>query len=159
VLKVNDQRNEAARILIIDDDEGIRQVLTSILQQEGYVIDSAKDGKEAIEKTNTNFYNLALVDINLPDLRGIDLLASMKETTPKMAKIIVTGYPSTENAVAALNKDADAYLIKPFDINDLLHKIKFQLEKQQKSKKLSEAAVVTFIETRVKELEHQTTNP
>jgi DNA-binding NtrC family response regulator len=125
------------------------------LEENEYVVDSAKDGKEAIEKTSRGFYNLALVDIRLPDSEGTKLIAKMKETTPRMRKIIITGYPSLQNAVDALNKGADAYIMKPFDMDKVLQTIKEQLEKQQEEKKYSQERVTEFIETRVKELEEE----
>jgi DNA-binding NtrC family response regulator len=146
---------ERLRILIVDDDESIRKVLVAVLEENEYVVDSAKDGKEAIEKTSRDFYNLALVDIRLPDIEGTKLIAKMKETTPRMRKIIITGYPSLQNAVDALNKGADAYIMKPFDMDKVLQTIKEQLEKQQEEKKYSQERVTEFIETRVKELEEE----
>lgn len=146
---------ERPRILIVDDDESIRKVLVAVLEENEYVVDSAKDGKEAIEKTSRDFYNLALVDIRLPDIEGTKLIAKMKETTPRMRKIIITGYPSLQNAVDALNKGADAYIMKPFDRDKVLQTIKEQLEKQQEEKKYSQERVTEFIETRVKELEEE----
>jgi len=77
---------ETARILVIDDDESIRKSLATVLEEEGYVVDTAENGKEAIQKSNVNFYNLALIDIQLPDMEGTRLLTAMKETTPKMVK-------------------------------------------------------------------------
>ena len=146
---------ERPRILIVDDDESIRKVLVAVLEENEYVVDSAKDGKEAIEKTSRDFYNLALVDIRLPDIEGTKVIAKMKETTPRMRKIIITGYPSLQNAVDALNKGADAYIMKPFDMDKVLQTIKEQLEKQQEEKKYSQERVTEFIETRVNELEEE----
>jgi two-component system response regulator ResD len=65
---------ENARILIVDDDENIRKVLKTILEEEGYAVDEAEDAKKAIEKSRRNVYNLALIDIRLPDMEGIELL-------------------------------------------------------------------------------------
>lgn len=149
---------ERARILVVDDEESIRKTVTAILEEEGYVVDTAKNGKEAISKSNAKFYNLALIDIRLPDMEGTKLLTAMKETTPAMIKIIVTGYPSLQNAVEAVNKGADAYVLKPFDVKKILRTIEEQLEKQRKARKYSEERITEFIETRVKELEaHETT--
>jgi len=144
---------ETARILVVDDDESIRKVLATILEEKGYSVDTAENGKEAIEKSNAKFYNLALIDIRLPDMEGTKLLTAMKETTPKMVKIIVTGYPSLNNAVEAVNKGADAYIMKPFNMDSVLNTIKEQLRKQQEAKKYSQEKVAEFIETRAKELE------
>ena len=144
---------EIARILIVDDDENIRKVLTTILYDEGYAVDSVGTAKKAIAKTEKRFYNLALIDIRLPDMEGINLLTKMKDTTPKMRKLIITGYPTLQNAVEAVNRGADAYIIKPFDIKKVLNTIKEELVKQQEEKRYSQEKVAGFIETRVKELE------
>ncbi|MEA2090210.1 MAG: response regulator [Thermoproteota archaeon] len=148
---------ERARILVVDDDESVRKVLATVLEEEGYVVDSAENGKEAIKKSKAKFYNLALIDIRLPDMQGTKLLTAMKETTPKMVKIIITGYPSLQNAIEAVNKGADAYILKPFDMKKVLSKIKEHLKKQQEAKKYSQEKVTEFIETRVKELEKEKT--
>ena len=144
---------ENARILIVDDDENIRKVLTTILEDEGYIVESVGTAKKAIAKTRRNFYNLALIDILLPDMEGIELLLRMKDTTPKMRKIIITGYPTLQNAIEAVNRGADSYIIKPFDVEKALETIKEELRSQQEEKKYSQEKVAAFIEARVKELE------
>jgi DNA-binding NtrC family response regulator len=144
---------ETARILIVDDDENIRKVLTTILEDEGYIIESVGTAKKAIAKTGKKFYNLALIDIRLPDMEGIELLTRMKDTVPKMRKIIITGYPTLQNAVEAVNRGADAYIIKPFDVKKALRTIEEELIKQEEEKRYSQGRVAEFIETRVKELE------
>ena len=67
-----------ARILIVDDDENIRKTMKAILEDEGYLVDMATNGKEALQKTNDTTYNLALLDIRLPDMEGVELLKLMK---------------------------------------------------------------------------------
>ncbi len=143
---------ENARILVVDDDESIRKILSTILEDEGYNVETARTGREAIEKTKTKFYNLAMIDIRLPDLEGTKLLTRMKDTTPKMIKIIVTGYPSLQNAIEAVNKGADSYILKPFNIEKVLKTIRANLKKQQEAKEYSEDKVTEFIETRAREL-------
>lgn len=148
---------EQARILVVDDDESIRRVLTNILEEKGYVTDMAQSGKEAIKKTQSEFYNLALVDIRLPDMDGTEVLASMKETTPPMVKIIVTGYPSLQNAIDAVNNGADAYILKPFKVDSILNTIYEQLKKQKENRKYSEGRILDFIQTRARELDQERT--
>jgi DNA-binding response OmpR family regulator len=131
--------------------------LATILEDYGYVVDTAKNGREAVKKSKIKYYNLALIDIRLPDMDGTELLSKMRPTTPKVRKIMITGYPSLQNAVEALNKGADAYIMKPFDIDNVLATIKGQLKKQREEKKYSQEKVTEFIETRVKELEEQKT--
>lgn len=144
---------EHARILVVDDDEGIRKTLSAILQDEGYEVDTAESGKEAILKSNAGFYNLALIDVRLLDMQGTELLTRIKDTVPRMRKIIITGYPTVHNAMEAVNRNADAYLIKPFDMGKLLFVIKDQLRKQEEEMDFSQDRITDFIETRVRELE------
>jgi len=145
--------NRNARILAVDDDENIRKVIVAILEDEGYTVESVGTAKEAIEKSKRKFYNLALIDIRLPDMEGIQLLTKFKETTPRMRKVIITGYPTLQNAVDAVNKGADAYIVKPFDVKKVLKTIQEQLSKQQTEKEYSQERVAEFIEARVRELD------
>ena len=144
---------DPARILIVDDDESIREVLTAILRDEGYIVEAVDTGEKAIQATQQKFYNLVLIDIRLPDMEGTKLLTKMKDTIPKMVKIIITGYPTLQNAIEAVNKGADGYIVKPINIEETLKIIREQLEKQEEERKYSEQKMVEFIETRVKELE------
>src|SRR5208283_3930051 len=147
------EMNESARILVIDDEESIRRTVSMTLGHAGYVVDTAENGKQAIEKAEANFYNLALIDIRLPDLEGTELLTALKETTPKMVKIILTGYPTLENAIKATNNGADAYLIKPVNADELVKLIKKHLDKQKQEEEYGQQRLAQFVETRVKELE------
>jgi DNA-binding NtrC family response regulator len=140
------------RILVVDDDETIRTTMKAILQDEGYIVDLAATGKEAIQKTTEKNYNVALLDIRLPDMEGIELLKLLKDGIPRTRKIMVTGYPSMQNAISALNKNADAYLLKPVDIEKLLATVKQQINDQENERKFSEEKVAEFIESRVKEV-------
>jgi DNA-binding response OmpR family regulator len=141
-----------ARILVVDDDESIRTTLKAILKDEGYIVDLAATGSEAIEMSKIVVYNVALLDIRLPDMDGVQLLKELRETVPRTRKIMVTGYPSLQNAMDALNENADAYLIKPVGIKELVEKVKEQLQEQQEERQFSEQKVAEFIETRVNEL-------
>ena len=144
--------NNQTRILIVDDDDTIRTTMKAILEDEGYLVDLAASGKEGVEKSKEASYNIALLDIRLPDMEGVQLLKLMKPAVPRTRKIMVTGYPSTQNAIEALNKNADAYLIKPVDIEKLLNTIKEQLKLQEDERNFSEQKVAEFIESRVKEI-------
>jgi len=141
-----------ARILVVDDDENIRNTMNAILADEGYTVDLASSGSEAISKTKETVYNVALIDVRLPDMEGVELLTSMRDAVPRTRKIMVTGYPSMQNAIAALNKSADAYLIKPVDLEKLLATIREQLQLQEKERKFTEQKVADFIEARVREI-------
>ncbi len=146
---------EHARILVVDDDESIRKVLQAVLEEEGYHVNTAASGKEAIRKSQAAFYSLALIDIRLPDTEGTQLLSKLKQRVPKTRKIIMTGYPSLQNAVEAVNRNADAYVLKPFDMKKVLETIQEQLRKQSEENNYSQDKVAQYIETRVSQLETQ----
>jgi DNA-binding NtrC family response regulator len=150
--------SESARILVIDDEESIRRTISITLTHKGYIVDTAENGKEAIEKAEANFYNLALIDIRLPDMEGTELLDSLKETTPRMVKIILTGYPALQNAVKAINKGVDYYLIKPVNTDELLRLIKELLDKQKCEKEYGRQKLAQFVENRFKELQTEELN-
>jgi len=141
------------RILIVEDDENIRKTMKNILQQSGYQTDTAKTGQEAEQKAKAKIYNLALLDIKLPDMEGTQLLAKLHENTPKMVKIMVTGYPSLENAMEALNQGANAYVTKPVKPAKLLALIKEKLEEQSQAEKMTENKVTDWIKTRARKLD------
>jgi len=117
-------------ILVVDDDKSILRTFTRILQKNGYKIDAAETGKEAIEKADIH-YDLALVDIRLPDMDGTDLLAKMKKPLQDTIKIMVTGFPSVESGVKALDEGADAYLVKPVKPEELLMLIEEKLKSKE----------------------------
>jgi len=141
-----------AKILVIDDDQLICETLNALLENEGYLVDTAENGQQAIKKSFDNFYNIAIVDWRLPDIEGTQLLGRLKETTPKMMKIMLTGFPSTNNAVEAVNNRADAFFLKPVNLDVLLTKIRALLKEQEQAKNYTEEKVGEFIETRTKEL-------
>ncbi len=120
-------------ILVVDDDKSILRTFTRILQKSGYEIDVAETGKEAMEKTENRHYDLALVDIRLPDIDGTELLAKLKKPLQHTVKIMITGFPSLETGVKALDEGADAYLVKPVKPQELL----ILLEEKQKNREES----------------------
>jgi len=132
-------------------------VLTAILKEKGYKVDTASCGKEAIDKSFKAFYNMALIDMRLPDMEGTQLLTALRETTPKMVKIIITGYPSLQNAMAAVNKNADAYVLKPVNMENVLQLIDEHLKKQEAARKYAQEKITEFFEARVEELEEEST--
>ena len=155
-LKVNEEvksLTQGASVLVVDDDAGIRKTLSKILEKEGYLVETVENGMEAIKASNKRFFNVALIDIRLPDIEGTRLLERLKEHEPKMVKIIITGYASLQNAIEAVNKGADGYVLKPFDATELLAMIEKHLEKQRESMEYGEKKVTEFIETRVKQIE------
>ena len=115
-------------ILIIDDDKSILRFFTRILQKREYETETAETGEEAMEKISNRSYDLALIDVKLPDIDGIDLLKRIVPTNPNMIKIVITGFASIENGVTALNSGADAYLVKPVKLDELVKIIREKLK-------------------------------
>lgn len=117
-------------ILVVDDDALVRKTLCSILSTEGYVVETAENGKQALKAIEKGRFDVALIDIQLPDIKGVDLLFKLKQTQPRMVRIIITGYPSLENAIKAVNEGADGYVLKPFDSMQLLETIRKHLDEK-----------------------------
>jgi len=121
-----------AKILVIEDDAGMREVLTEILMQEGYQVKAASDGKGAVHFCQNELFDVVLIDIQLPDMDGTKLLEYLKKFSPGAVKIMVTGHPSLESAVECLNLGADGYIVKPFTSVKFLEQIKQHLERRQR---------------------------
>jgi DNA-binding response OmpR family regulator len=122
------------RIIVIDDDESVLMTIARILELEGYRVETARTGREAIEKSQRDSYHLAIIDIRLPDMDGTDLLTAMRDTTPttpRMIKIMLTGYASAGDRTETIKENADDYLVKPIEVDALLTTIKNHLEKQE----------------------------
>jgi two-component system cell cycle sensor histidine kinase/response regulator CckA len=134
---------EKETTLIVDDDNSMCRSLSLIFGEKGYETDTAMTGREAIEKAQERLFNVALLDINLPDMGGVELLSVLKEMHPDMAAIMITGYASLENAIQALNQGASAYITKPLNMDEVLAKVGETLEKQHlvmENRRLLEAA-------------------
>ena len=155
MMEVENVNQNKDSILIVDDDTNVHKNLSKILEQEGYDTDVAENGGEAIQKSRNKFYDLVLLDIKLPDMEGTQLLAKLNEIIPKRVKIMLTGYPNTENAIEALNQGADAYLTKPVKPAKLLALIKEKLEKQRQDENVTEGKVTDWIKTRARKLEEE----
>ncbi len=103
-------------------------MLANILGRSGYSTDTAETGREAEEKIRIGTHDLALIDVRLPDMDGMDLLGKIQSIQPKMKKIIITGLPSMEDGIRAVDGGADAYLVKPVSSEELLKFLKEKLK-------------------------------
>src|SRR5215471_19516003 len=144
---------EPISILLVDDDVNIRETMKAILEQEGYNVRTAGSGAEAIKRSNDELFDVAVVDMRLPDVLGTDLLGKLRKRTPKTRKIILTGYPSMNNAIDSVNEGADAYILKPVQADVVLKTIAEQLKKREEERKYSDQKGAEFIETRAKEID------
>jgi len=118
-------------ILIVDDDKGILKSFSAILELKGYRVSTAESGQEAIEKFQADYYNLALIDIRLPDLDGTKLLKEFHQINPDTKNIMVTGHATLDNAINSLNWGADGFLVKPVTPKELLICIADKLKEQE----------------------------
>ncbi len=107
------------RILVADDEESIRWVLSKALQKQGFQVDLAEDGLQARQLSRTNHYDLAVLDIKMPGIQGLDLLQTLQEESPQTLVVVMTAEATMENAVAAMKNGAYDYLTKPFDLDAL----------------------------------------
>jgi two-component system response regulator PilR (NtrC family) len=119
-----------AKILVVDDDQGMREFLEILLVREGYEVISASGGKEALDLCKKHKFDIAITDLMMPKINGIDVLKSIKEVSPKTLVILITGYASGETAIAAMKEGAYDYLEKNFDLEDLKAVIKDALSKK-----------------------------
>ncbi|PYM91568.1 MAG: hypothetical protein DME04_18335 [Candidatus Rokuibacteriota bacterium] len=129
----------SARLLIIDDDVGMRETIGDVLQAKGYSIHSATRGADGLARLQRSACDAAIVDIKLPDISGVDLLHSLRTACPDLEVIFITGYASLPTALQAINGDAFAYLIKPFEMDHLLATLDKALDRQRLGRALRES--------------------
>lgn len=122
---------EMPRILVIDDEEIIRHLLSRTLGEKGYEIEIAKDGSVALGKIKRNFFNLLIADLKMPKIDGMEVLKEIKKGNPYIEVIIITGYPTIESAVEAIKIGAYDFISKPFDIQEMESTVSRCLEKQK----------------------------
>jgi DNA-binding NtrC family response regulator len=132
---------EKKSVLIIDDDKAVLASFRDLLEMKGYRVGTAENGREALEKANNNFYNLALIDIKLPDIEGTELLSEFRQIAPEMKRIMITGYSTREMVIESLNRGADGYLEKPVLPGKLLRFVADKLEEQETENRLYEETV------------------
>lgn len=119
----------------MDDNENLRSTLTDILEIEGYQAEEAGTGEEALTKAAQDIYNVAIIDLKLPDTTGIQLLQTFRTRYPHQKNVIVTAYGTLQNAMDALNLGANAFIMKPVDPHQLRQALQQCLEEQQKVEK------------------------
>ena len=118
-------------ILIIDDDKFILDVFSRILKNQGYNVDTAETGQKALEKLKTKKFDLAIIDMILPDTNGTSLIPKMNEIQPEIQKIVLTGYPSAADSNKTKKQGVNAYLIKPVKSEKIIETITKSLKQQK----------------------------
>ncbi|MGB9640282.1 MAG: sigma-54-dependent transcriptional regulator, partial [Anaerolineales bacterium] len=121
------------KILVIDDETGIREGTKRALSAQGYEVDTAENGEQGLELIKKNRYDLILLDVMMPGISGIELIEKIHQVDPETVCIIITGYATVEMAVRAIKEGAYDFLTKPFTVDDLLIVVNQGLERRRLS--------------------------
>lgn len=132
-------------VLIVDDEESIRRVISHKLQHEGYSCVMAANGEEALEKASTQDFDLVLLDIKMPGMSGIDVLPHLTFDHPDICVVMSTAVNDTQTTVEAMNLGAYDYVLKPFDLDELSMRVEMALERRR-----------VVLENRLRSVEHYT---
>lgn len=111
---------DKSKILVVDDEDALRTVLSNELTSEGYDVSTASDGDEAISTIQRGLYDLVLLDIKMPRLNGFEVLKFVKEKHPKTKVVMLTGFADLKNAIESKKLGAEDFVSKPYDLVDLL---------------------------------------
>jgi len=128
---MTDHDDEAPRILVVDDEQVIREILADFLSMEGFLVRTAEDGSAALVELSRHHYDLVLSDLKMPKMGGLELLAAIQKHTPNVVTVIMTGFGTVETAIDAMKKGAYDYILKPFKVEEVVHTIRRGLEKQK----------------------------
>jgi DNA-binding response OmpR family regulator len=132
------RRNNTSRILVVDDEENVRITTAAILEQEGYQVDTASDGHEALGKVREGDLDLVLTDLRMEGLDGTALLQELCTRHPNVVTVVLTGYASIESSIDALRCGVYDYLVKPCVVDDLKLTVRRALEHKHQRMSISE---------------------
>lgn len=111
---------EKSRILVVDDEDTLRTVLSQELKGEGYDVDTAADGQIAIDTLKNKLFELVLLDIKMPNVNGFEVLKYIKQNHPNLKVIMLTGFADLKNAIESKKLGAEDFVSKPYDLVDLI---------------------------------------
>ncbi len=117
------------RLLVVDDDDEIRELLEFDLQHSGYSVDTACDGMEALNKAVSNHYDLVLLDVMMPKMNGFDVCKNLRKAKPDIPVLLLTAKGTINDKTQGFDCGADDYLVKPFDIQEVLLRVKALLRR------------------------------
>src|SRR5262245_59574838 len=121
------------RVLVVDDEKFIRDILADFLGMEGYVVRTAEDGSAAIQELHRASYDLVISDLKMPRMGGLELLREVSQTHPDTITVIMTGFGTVETAIDAMKRGAYDYILKPFKVEEIVHIVQRGLEKRRLS--------------------------
>src|SRR5499427_9579931 len=122
---------ETPRILVVDDEKVIREILADFLSMEGYVVHAVEDGVEAMKELHRRSYNLVISDLKMPNMGGLELIAKVTEESIPVLTVIMTGFGTVETAIEAMKKGAYDYILKPFKVEEVVHVVQRGLDRQR----------------------------
>jgi response regulator RpfG family c-di-GMP phosphodiesterase len=123
--------DERPRVLIVDDEKFIRDILADFLGMEGYVVRTAEDGAAALNELHQTQYDMIISDLKMPRMGGIELLEAITNAAPNALTVIMTGFGTVETAIDAMKRGAYDYILKPFKVEEVIHVVQRGLEKQK----------------------------
>ena len=123
-----------AKILVVEDDESMNEILVSTLEEEDHEVESVFNGPRAIEKCEETTYDLIVTDVRLPGIDGVEMLQTLRRLQPKVKCIVITGYASEDTPVRAIRLKVDDYLFKPFSLVYFLQSVGRALNRDQEKK-------------------------
>ena len=123
--------NTNKRLLVVDDDEQIRDLLTFDIAQSGYLVDSASDGEMGLKKALENHYDLVLLDVMMPKMNGYDVCKNIRIAKPNLPVLMLTAKGTISDKTEGFDCGADDYLVKPFDVQEVLLHIRALLRRSE----------------------------
>ena len=124
-------QEDAPRVLVVDDEKVIREILADFLSMEGFFVRTAEDGSAALVELSRHHYDLVLSDLKMPNMGGLELLAAISKHAPNVVTVIMTGFGTVETAIDAMKRGAYDYILKPFKVEEVVHTIRRGLEKRK----------------------------
>src|SRR6266699_3410062 len=124
-------QEESPRVLVVDDEKVIREILSDFLTMEGYVVRTVEDGDAALRELERRNYNLVISDLKMPGMGGLELREKIKELKANVLTVIMTGFGTVETAIEAMKKGAYDYILKPFKIEEVVHVVERGLDRQR----------------------------
>src|SRR6266571_4293158 len=124
-------QEDSPRILIVDDEKVIREILSDFLAMEGFVVRAVEDGVAALRELRLRPYDLVISDLKMPNMGGIELLEKIAEQGLNVLTVIMTGFGTVETAIEAMKKGAYDYILKPFRVEEVVHVVQRGLDRQR----------------------------
>ncbi|MBW1839455.1 MAG: sigma-54-dependent Fis family transcriptional regulator, partial [Deltaproteobacteria bacterium] len=149
-------KKNAHKILVIDDNEWIRDTLKQLLAMSGYQVDVANDGEKGIKKVKSQNYDVVLTDIQMPKVDGMELLKQIKEYNPALPVVMITGFPTVDTAIQAMRQGASDFITKPFryeqvsmTVDKLMNERKVEGKRSRSDKRVQQDKTIESLNQRL----------